>query len=359
MKHMIILALISFSAFPVENSPLPNWVDESREKKITNNRVFIPWRNLSTPPSFYLPAEYEPVQAIVIGNRGYPEMLSSIADISSNSGMAEVWNANGPRSMINVSSDLYTKINCQLNSVWMRDYGPVGVVNSSGEHAIVDTVYRHFQYRLYDDALPTCLGNQQGINTYQIDLILDGGNLMVDTAGNLFMTDRTYLWNSDKSREEVNEILKDTFNVDHIISFEYAGYPDRPLDGTGHIDMIIKLVDDHKVVIAESDHPEFKRILDQAVEYFSTALAPDGGFYEIYRVPGYYRGRTWYTYANSLIVNDTVLVPSFRGNSNLNEEALAAYQHALPDHNIELINSDQSIRAGGSIHCVTQTIPEI
>ena len=67
------------------------------------------------------------------------------------------------------------------------------------------------------------------------------------------------------------------------------------------------------------------------------------------------RGGTWYTYTNSLIVNKSVIIPSYA--KGYDKEAQQVYAAALPDHKIEMVPSDSPIVAGGSIHCTTKEIP--
>ncbi len=48
-------------------------------------------------------------------------------------------------------------------------------------------------------------------------------------------------------------------------------------------------------------------------------------------------------------------MPSYSGADNA--KGVAAYKAGMPGVTVVPINSDRSIRSGGSIHCVTQTIP--
>lgn len=356
----ILTALISTSVLAKvdRSNPLPNWIDHSREKKVVTEYPFEKGLKVAPPASFRLPAEYEPTEAVVMGWMAYTPMLNDIAKIVSQEGNAKVWVANGPNSLNNVPYEKHEKFDCRLNTVWMRDYGPVGILENKQQLAVVDSVYRHYAYRVYDDSLPSCIAESKGMESFDMDLILDGGNLMVDSAGNLFMTNRTYLWNKNKSKEEVDQILKDYFNVKNIHSIDYAGYPYGPADGTGHIDMFVKLLDDSTVLIAETEAKAFKETCDKAAKYFRSIKAPNGKDYKIVRVKAWVNGRSWYTYTNSLIVNGKVIMPSYSGHEQDDIDAIAAYKAGNPNLEVFKVNSDRSIRAGGSIHCVTQAIPK-
>ncbi|MDP7423075.1 MAG: agmatine deiminase family protein, partial [bacterium] len=281
-RYVLTLLLILGLTCPViaqqldlEN-PLPNWIDRDREVDDREPAVF--GSAVSAPAEgFRIPAEYEQVRAVVMGWAGYTSMLKQIARVAAVDGKAEVWVVRGPSSLPGVSAEQYTRIRCDLNTVWMRDYGPFGLNEATGTLGIIDTIYRHYSYRRYDDQVPTRVAEQKGVDSFSMDLILDGGNLMVDSAGNLFMTKRTYLWNRGKSQEEVDRLLKEYYKVHTVHAIDYAGYPGSPADGTGHIDMFVKLLNDSTVMIAATEDEPFKSACEKAVEYFSSLQAPGGG----------------------------------------------------------------------------------
>ncbi|MFT5434867.1 MAG: hypothetical protein ACI9OJ_005583, partial [Myxococcota bacterium] len=64
-------------------------------------------------------------------------------------------------------------VNTDIDSIWMRDYGPLSVRSPAGEVAFVDPRYYH--QRVFDDAIPTLMGNSFGINVYRQPLSWEGG----------------------------------------------------------------------------------------------------------------------------------------------------------------------------------------
>ena len=350
---LLLLTVFTSGAAALDlNKPLPNWIDHSREKADGKPPVLAPTR--AAPPSgFHIPAEYEPVAAVVISWASYTPMLSGIARAATGPGHAQLWAVAGPTSISGVPAGSYSRVNLPIDSVWVRDYGPFGV-ESGNRPGIVDTVYRHYQYRRNDDAVPTGLARAKKIDVFGMNLILDGGNLMVDSRGNLFMTKRTYIWNSDKSQDQVDSLLKSYFGVKNVITFDYAGYPGEPADGTGHIDMFQKLLNDHTVLISVADTETFKTAAEKAIAWYKGHKAGDGQPYKVITVKGWDDG-AWYTYTNSLIVNGVAIIPSYSGKPQEEAAAKAAYEQA--GLKVVPVNSDDSITAGGSIHCTTQTIP--
>ena len=360
----LIAALVIFYSINIysANGPLPNWIDKSRE--VSDGKEPIIYSDKETLPSdFKIPAEYEPISAVVISWAGYTNMLTQIAKAACEKANAKVWILSAPQSISGLSSSCWQKISAPVDSVWVRDYGPFGISTKTMKPGIIDTTYRHYQYRRNDDAAPYNIGKSQNIPVYSAKIILDGGNFMIDSYGNLFTTYRTYIWNSNMSKDQVDSILKEYFKAKNIYVFEYAGYPDEPKDGTGHIDMFMKLINDHTVLISTADKEPFKSNGEKAIAFFKNKTAPDGIPYKVitvkgwYDESGYYSG-TWYTYTNSLIVNGTVIMPAYSGHEEENNKAEQAYRQADNSINVVKVYSDDSITSGGSIHCITQTIPK-
>ena len=349
---LILLGSMASNAFALDlNNPLPNWIDQSREKADGKAPVMAPTRRGVTPSDFRMPAEYEPVAAVTIGWAAYTPMLTGIAKAVTGLGNAQLWAVGGPSSISGVPAAKYTKISAPLDTVWMRDYGPFGV--AGGKPGIVDSVYRHYQYRRNDDAVPGVLGRAKNIDVFGMPIIMDGGNLMVDSQGTLFHTNRTYLWNSNMSREQVDNHLKNYLKVKKIVTFDYAGYPGQPADGTGHIDMYVKLLNDNTVLLAVTEDEPFKTACDKAMAWFKANKAPNGRPYKIITVKAWATD-AWYTYTNSTLVNGVAIIPSY---SVSTEEGNARAAYEAAGYTVAPVPSDDSIVAGGSIHCTTQTIP--
>jgi agmatine deiminase len=202
---------------------------------------------------------------------------------------------------------------------------------------------------------------------------MDGGNLMFDGSGNLFTTKVTYVWNKHLTRQEVNQELKVVFGVDQIHAFDYAknaANSDRAADGTGHLDMFVKILAPCVVLVAEarpSDHA-YWAVLNKAATYFSTLHCQThhdmdkssitSTFYQVFRVPGWEDRQRWYTYTNSLIVNDRVVVPSYDSAAD-NDIALAVYNTAVPQLTVDFVHSEIAIQQGGAIHCLTRDVPRL
>lgn len=344
-----------------QDTTLPVWRDPVLDQP---RYSFLPKLSKESIPtdSFHVRAEYEPVRAVLISGKGsrLSSMLQDIMWAAYEKGHAEIWAANLSSVNFPIHPDYLYQSQCQTDSNWMRDYGPIGML-SDGSLGMANTIYNLFRSRPNDDEFPNCLSQEMGLEAFDLPLLLDGGNFMVDSLGTLFMTKATYRWNPEKSQEDVDYLLKRFFNVKKIVAVDYAGYPDAPVDKTGHIDMFLKLINDHTFVLAETKDEPFNRAFKRVYKQLKELTAPDGEPYRIIRVPGWYdySVSVWYTYTNSLLVNHKLLMPDFSGHRKDTALATARYLEAGGAENLEVIpiNSDHAILLGGSIHCLTQTIP--
>ena len=78
------------------------------------------------------------------------------------------------------------------------------------------------------------------------------------------------------------------------------------------------------------------------------------------RIPMPPRSETgdWRSYCNVLLLNGTILMPSYTGvDPALEAEAEAIYRRLMPTWKIEKILSDSLVRKRGVLHCIGITIP--
>ena len=88
---------------------------------------------------------------------------------------------------VSLSNIEFVQVPCER--MWIRDHGPLAIMTDNGM-AFMD--FDDLANSGLDENLPTNLANIWGLDSYQIDWILDGGNFMVDSQGTLFTTDRLY-----------------------------------------------------------------------------------------------------------------------------------------------------------------------
>ena len=266
-------------------------------------------------------------------------------------------------------------LNAPTNSIWIRDYaGNTVYTNDVGDRALVDWIYN--RPRPLDNLLPTHHADYFGLPLYvtdsaPADLVNTGGNFMSDGMGNAFASklilDENDAGNpygvSVKTEEDIDQIIHDYMGIDSFRKMETL-----PYDGIHHIDMHMKLLDEETILVSKypegvADGPQIEANIDYITSTFQT---PFGNDYDIIWIPappsasGQYpdSGGAYRTYTNALILNKTVLVPTYR--PEVDNEALQIWHDAMPGYRIVGIDVDNSneplINSSGAIHCITHTI---
>lgn len=307
-----------------------------------------------TPPPSAQPvravAEFEHMQGVLvryplgIGVNIVAEMsedaLIYCIVISSQQAQAQSTFQNGGVNMDNV-----VWFNAYTDSWWVRDYGPWFIFDADENVGVVDPVYN--RPRPNDDEIPEEFASFVGWDLYQPDLIHTGGNWMVDGREIAASSDLVYEENPGKTPAQIAQIVEDYMGIG-----TYHVRPDVNGEYIEHIDCWGKFLAPDKVLIREVPtwHSQYDEIED-VVTYFANQNSAYGWPYEVVRVwtPGDE------PYTNSLILNDKVLVP-IRGGSHPDDEALAAYEAAMPGH--EVLGFYGSWYSTDALHCRTRGVAD-
>ena len=239
------------------------------------------------------------------------------------------------------------------SSMWIRDYGPF-YIYEDGDRGIIDFVYGTYQT---DDFVPITIANYFGFPYYSNNLVHHGGNHITDGNGMAFCSTNIYNYNPGYSQEQISNDFRDYLGMDSLIVI-------APMngDGTGHIDMFCKLLSDTLFIVGEyesaaASYPGDYELLNNLAVYLDSLTNIDGRDFQVERIimpPFYYGGPAGtinYTYTNSLIINDKVLVPIYGFETD--DEALNTYARLMPEHEIIGLNSSFIIQYWGATHCIT------
>ncbi len=235
-------------------------------------------------------------------------------------------------------------------SFWARDYGPIAVALGDGSPAFVDQKY--YPDRRRDDAIPTLLGRYFDVPVFRPDLASEGGNFMSNGEGLCVSTSWLLEENYGQSRTAIERIMDTYYGCSRMVILERIEG-----EGTGHVDMFAKFVGRDTVLVGTYDRytdPANAAIVDRNAERLASLRLADGTPLRVVRIPmpaGTYP--VYRSYTNSLIINDTVVVPVYRSDRTFESQALAVYRQAMPGYRVVPVESDDVIQMGGAVHCTT------
>ncbi len=251
------------------------------------------------------------------------------------------------------------------NDTWVRDFGPI-TIEENGRPVLLDFTFTGWGGKFAaekDNAVSRKLHAAGAFGTTAlrtVDLILEGGSIESDGQGTLLTTTECLLnpnRNPHLSREQIEEQLKSELGVSTILWLEHGHLVGDDTDA--HIDTLARLCPGKTIVYVACDDPADEhfaslKAMEQELEQFSDyRLLPlpwPGAKYdsEGHRLPA--------TYANYLVINGAVLVPTY--NDPADSLALEVIGKAFADREIIGIDCSTLILQHGSLHCMTMQIPE-
>ncbi|MFN8436938.1 MAG: agmatine deiminase family protein [Cytophagales bacterium] len=252
------------------------------------------------------------------------------------------------------------------NDAWCRDHGPIYIKKSSGERAIVDWGYNAWggKYPPFDldDAVPVLISQKQNLPLFQPGIVMEGGSIEVNGKGTLLTTEACLLnenRNPHLTKEQIEDYLKAYLGVTNILWLGDGIIGD---DTDGHVDDMTRFINETTIVtvIEENKEDENYEILLENYERLVQMKDQDGKPFKIVKLPMpdpvYYDDcRLPASYANFLIANSCVLVPTYRCSKD--QVAIDILQKEMPNHTIIGIDCTDLIWGLGAIHCVSQQEP--
>jgi agmatine/peptidylarginine deiminase len=243
------------------------------------------------------------------------------------------------------------------DSVWLRDYGP-HFIWQGGALGLVDSQY--YPTRPLDNFIPTLVGDENfGMPTYDMGVYYSGGNFQPGPGRTGFATALVNTDNPASGGFDPALLAEFYQRFQGIDTLHVMPQLPTSVDGTGHIDMWMYLVDQDDVIISQfkaGSNATAIQITDNAVPYMQAL-----GF-RVTRPWAWNSGGTHYTYTNAFRVNDRIFVPIYGpGNPAYaadDQDALAKWQTAAgPGVQIVPINCYSIIPAAGAIHCIVMQVP--
>ena len=264
------------------------------------------------------------------------------------------------------------------NDTWARDHGFITVEETSDlRPQTSDLILLDFCFNGWGEKFEAGLDNQinkhlfdrggivKGQYEPHLDFVLEGGSIESDGKGTVFTTTCCLMAphrNQPLTQQEIEARLKEYLGAERIVWINHGSLIGDDTDG--HIDTLVRICPDDTLLYTggDDDHPG----LALMEEELKTLRTLDGRPYRLLKLPlprpiyekvqsskfKVQSERLPATYANYLVINGAVLVPTYN-QPDLDAEAMRIIQQAFPDREIVGIDCCAVIKQHGSLHCCT------
>ncbi|MDC9519545.1 agmatine deiminase family protein [Pseudoalteromonas sp. Angola-31] len=258
------------------------------------------------------------------------------------------------------------------NDTWARDHGPITCanINDARQLKIYDFIFNGWGNKFesaLDNKINAVLVNQlSNPNTdYQaLNVVLEGGGIEINEHGVLLTTSECLLnknRNPDLSSGDIESISTTHLGATDFLWVDHGYLAGDDTDS--HIDTLVRFAPNNTLVYVKCDAKEDEHFnaLDAMEKQLQSFKTQNNTPYTLIDLPWPKpvfdddNTRLPATYANYLIINNTVLVPTY--NDDNDALALAQVQKAYPAHTIIGVNCLPIIEQFGSLHCITMQLP--
>ncbi|MGP0630349.1 agmatine deiminase family protein [Nitrospina sp. 32_T5] len=261
------------------------------------------------------------------------------------------------------------QIHClPTNDSWIRDYGPNFLIRENNSlRDVAANVWRFnswggkYEWEL-DDRAGLDITRRLGIPVFEPGLVLEGGAIEVNGRGTCLTTRRCLLdenRNAGMTQEEMERYLMEYLGASHVLWFEGDLEGD---DTDGHIDNLVRFVDETTVVYAFDENQDDPNHACLAANHETLQAATDqnGNKLEAIALPMPERvefngDRLPASHANFYIGDQSVLLPVFGGSSDKKAEGIL--KDLFPHRKVVPVLCNEFVLGLGAIHCVTQQQP--
>jgi agmatine deiminase len=261
---------------------------------------------------------------------------------------------------------------CQMpnNDTWARDFGPITVMYN-GQPVLMDFGFNGWglKFPANHDNMITRHLKEAGIllpKLNSIGLILEGGSIECDGLGTILTTTPCLLSpnrNPQLSKSEIEQALASLLGAHRVLWLNHGWLAGDDTDS--HIDTLARICPDNTIVYQSCDnqmdeHYQPLKLMEGELKSF---CAPDGSPYCLIPLPwpkarfDEQAHRLPATYANFLVINGAVLVPTYRDPEN-DLIALERIGQVFAGREVIAIDCLPLLEQHGSLHCVTMQLPQ-
>lgn len=259
------------------------------------------------------------------------------------------------------------------NDTWARDFGPITLLRQKGRRLFLD-----FKFNGWGLKFPSNLDNQicrnmaraevlDGIWECAQDFVLEGGAVDCDGNGTILTTTACLLSpnrNPHLTKQQIEHELMERLGVKRVVWLEHGYLAGDDTDC--HIDTLARFAPNNTILYTATDdegdeHFTELHAMEQELKALTTLDGKPYRLLPLFIPPPIFDNkhqRLPATYANFLITNNHVLVPTY-GSPQHDNTALSTVAAAFPGRRVEGIDCRVLIEQHGSLHCVTMQIPKM
>lgn len=260
---------------------------------------------------------------------------------------------------------------CPINDTWARDSGMLTILTPEG-HELLDFRFNGWGGKYAADKdnkinlalakADVLTGEYRGLDKF----VLEGGSVETDGNGTLLTTESCLLSpnrNAGMAKGDVETMLKRVFNVRRVLWLRHGHLLGDDTDG--HVDTLARLCPGGIIAYTrcdDHDDPQYAELKEMENE-LKELKQEDGKPFKLVALPlpsPIYDKDTGErlpaTYANYLVMNSAVLMPTY-GQPAADEAAARALGSIYEEREIVGIPSSSIIRQHGSLHCCTMQFP--
>jgi agmatine deiminase len=251
-----------------------------------------------------------------------------------------------------------------IDDSWMRDAGPIFVLDGAGGRAGVDFGFNAWgeKFEPYDKDAEVAARVLERLREERIDardLILEGGSITVDGEGMLIATEQTLLHpsrNPGLSRDQIARRLQEALGVHTVVWLGHGLVEDHDTDG--HVDNVCAWIRPGRVLaqtVADEANPNWRRMRENVERLHAAGL-------EVVELPllpyvDHDGPPTVVPYTNFYLCNGAVIVPV--AGQETDGEAMALLGGLYPGREVVPVPGVTLALGGGGVHCITQQIPAV
>jgi agmatine deiminase len=237
------------------------------------------------------------------------------------------------------------------DDTWCRDFGAI-TVEENNNKKLLDFTFNGWGNK-FDSKQDNQINKKIFSDIESIDFVLEGGSIDTNGDGILLTTTDCLLEknrNPQYNKKQIELKLKEYLGISNILWLE-NGYLEGD-DTNSHIDMLARFVNKNTIVYLSCDnkddiHYNSLQKMKQELEKTKFNLVPlpwiSPKYYNNERLPA--------SYANFLIINNAILVPTY--NDKNDKKALKIFKELFLNRDIINIDCSKIIRQNGSLHCLT------